>query len=317
MATIINQQGITEEQWLENRRKGLGGSDAGAVLGFNKYTSPYKLFLEKTGVYKEEFDSEAAYFGHVLEDVVRKEFEKRTGKKVITNDNLYVHDEYSFMQANLDGEIEGENAGFEAKTASEYLKDEWVGDEIPASYLCQLHHYMAVMNYDRMYIAYLIGGNKFGWKVVNKDPEFEKILIEREKWFWEECVLKNEPPEVDGSDATSSLFNSMYPEDDGTEIMLGKDLETVIDALEQVKKDIKELDVLKKKYENEIKKVMEKAKKGHTQKHLVVYSSYETNRIDSKKLKEEKPELFEEYSKKSVTRKMTIKKLEETKNGNN
>lgn len=308
---IINQKGISEEQWKENRRKGLGGSDAGAVLGFNKYTSPYKLFLEKTGIYKEEFDSEAAYFGNVLEDVVRKEFEKRTGKKVITNDNLYIHDDYPFMQANLDGEIEGECAGFEAKTASEYLKDEWVGDEIPASYLCQLHHYMFVMNFDRMYIAYLIGGNKFGWKVVEKSPEFEKILVERESIFWNEHVLKNNPPPIDGSDATSDVLKDMYPGDNGTEIILGKEEELIIDALEVIKKEIKELEIQKKTYENQLKKVMEKAKKGHTQKHIVVYSTIEVTRIDSERIKVEQPKLFKEYSNKKKERRMTIRKNKE------
>lgn len=306
---IIKQDGLSHEEWLENRRKGLGGSDAGAVLGFNKYTSPYKLFLEKTGLYKSETDSEAAYFGTLLEDVIRQEFSKRTGKTVVATNDLYVHDDYPFMQANIDGLIPEENAILECKTVSEYLKDEWVDDEVPASYLCQVHHYMAVTGAERAYFAALIGGNKFVWKVINKDPEFEKILIEREYDFWNNHVLTGIPPEMDGSDASALVLKDMYPEDDGTEKMLTKDEELVIDALEAIKEEIKKLEVQKKKYENVIKKSLEFSKIGHTQRHKVVYSSYETTRLDSKRLKQEHPELYDEYSNTTVARKMTIKNI--------
>ena len=33
----------THEEWLDNRLKGIGGSDAGSVLGMNKYKSVYAL----------------------------------------------------------------------------------------------------------------------------------------------------------------------------------------------------------------------------------------------------------------------------------
>lgn len=308
---IIKQDNITHEEWLENRKKGLGGSDAGAVLGFNKYTSPFKLFLEKTGEYKEELDSEAAYFGNVLEEVVRQEFIKRTGKNVVKTNDLYVHDEYQFMQANVDGWLPEENAILECKTVSEYLKSEWDGEEVPASYLCQVHHYMAVTGAERAYFAALIGGNKFVWKVIEKNLEFERMLIEQEKWFWEECVLKGNPPPMDGQDSTVSLMSDMYPEDDGSEIMMSKEEELIIDALEVIKEEIKNLDQQKKKYENILKNTLKNSKIGHTQRHKVVYSTYNQKRIDSTRLKEEQPELFEEYSKESTVRKMNIKKLEE------
>ena len=30
-------------QWLEERRKGIGGSDAAAIIGLNNYVTPYML----------------------------------------------------------------------------------------------------------------------------------------------------------------------------------------------------------------------------------------------------------------------------------
>ena len=34
--------------WLDMRKQGIGGSDAGAIMGLNAYKSPYELWLEKT-----------------------------------------------------------------------------------------------------------------------------------------------------------------------------------------------------------------------------------------------------------------------------
>lgn len=73
---------MSHQEWLEDRKKGIGGSDVGTILGLNKWKSPYQLWLEKTGqVVLEESGSEPAYWGNVLEEVVAKEFQERTGKK--------------------------------------------------------------------------------------------------------------------------------------------------------------------------------------------------------------------------------------------
>lgn len=65
------------------------------------------------------------------------------------------------MLANVDRLIIGKKEGMECKTASEYLKNDWEEEEIPAQYLIQCQHYMAVTGYEAWWIAVLIGGNKF------------------------------------------------------------------------------------------------------------------------------------------------------------
>ena len=37
------------DAWLDMRKKGIGGSDAGAIMGYNPWTSPFALWMEKTG----------------------------------------------------------------------------------------------------------------------------------------------------------------------------------------------------------------------------------------------------------------------------
>lgn len=306
----ITTADMSRDEWLDARRAGIGGSDVGAIMGFNQYKSAYQVFLEKTGQYHEEVDNEAVYFGNALEDFVAQEFAKRTGKKVRRLNKMLVHPEHDFMLANLDRVVVGERAVLECKTASEYVKEAWEGEEIPASYLCQVHHYLAVTGFEKAYIAVLVGGNKFIWKEIERDEEFIQILIDREKDFWENHVLKDEAPPVDGSDATNDLIKKMYPQDDGTAIMLTKDDDVLLDAIDSISSEIKALEQQKKEYENQLKLKLENATEGHSQRHKVTFKTVVSNRVDSKRLKVDAPDIYDKFIKPSSSRRLTIKKLE-------
>src|SRR5690606_30636257 len=249
---------MSREEWLKARKKGIGGSDAAAIAGLNKWKSPIGVYLDKIGLAPDEdMAGEAAYWGNVMEDIVAQEFSKRTGLKVRRRNAILKHPEHEWMLANVDRLIVGKREGLECKTASEYLKDLWEGEEIPASYLLQCQHYMAVTGYEAWHIAVLIGGNKFVYKKVERDEELIQYLIDIEKNFWEEHVLKENPPEIDGSDASVDLIKALYPESEpNTEIMLPSETNTYLEALEQVNADLKELETQKKEYENKIKALM-------------------------------------------------------------
>ena len=72
----ISTRGMSREEWLEERRKSLGGSDMGAVLGLNRYRSPYTVWAEKTGRIGETPDNEAMRVGRDLEQYVASRFEE-------------------------------------------------------------------------------------------------------------------------------------------------------------------------------------------------------------------------------------------------
>ena len=61
----ISTRGMSREEWLEERKKSLGGSDMGAVLGLNRYRSPYTVWAEKTGRIGEEPENEAMLFAGI------------------------------------------------------------------------------------------------------------------------------------------------------------------------------------------------------------------------------------------------------------
>ena len=80
---LTSTEHLTHEEWLAWRNKGIGGSDASVVCGINKYKSPVELWLEKTDQIEHSEAGEAAYWGTVMEPIIRSEFEKRTGLRLI------------------------------------------------------------------------------------------------------------------------------------------------------------------------------------------------------------------------------------------
>ena len=135
---------MTDTEWLTLRKTGIGGSDAGAVCGLNPYSSPVKVFYDKTDSEIKELDSEAVRQGHDLEDYVAQRFMQATGLKVRRSNYMYRSTEYPFMIADVDRLVDGEDAGLECKTASAYNADKWKDSEIPLHYVMQCYHYMAV-----------------------------------------------------------------------------------------------------------------------------------------------------------------------------
>ena len=104
MRKIVSTENLSYEEWLQLRKTGIGGSDAAVILGISPFKSTWELWNEKVKELQTlPEETEAAYWGKLLEPVVREEFTARTGLRVYIEPYLLQHNQYSFMQANLDG----------------------------------------------------------------------------------------------------------------------------------------------------------------------------------------------------------------------
>ncbi len=194
---LSSTEDITQEEWLKLRSQGIGGSDAAAVCGLSRWKSPTELWLEKTEQAKPKEPGEAAYWGKRLEPIIREEFSLRTGINVKAKKAILQHPFSPFMLANIDGIVTDPDYGeglFEAKTTGLYFKKEWTNG-IPGEYMLQVQHYLAVTGYTFCYVAVLIGGNQFKWKLIYRNDEVISFLIELESRFWE-SVLSMSPPKL-------------------------------------------------------------------------------------------------------------------------
>lgn len=295
-------------EWLKERQRGIGGSDVGAILGVNKWKTPFQVYLEKTEEITEVNEqSEAAYWGTELEDMVAREFAKRTGKKVRRDTKHFISKDYPFMVANIDRRVVGENAILECKTVNQFGAKEWEGEDIPASYLLQVQHYLYVTGAEKGYIAALIGGQRFVWKEVPKDEELISMIIEAEKDFWHK-VQNGIPPTLDGSSAAEKYLNERYKtEEPGYSVDLTSEYETMIDEYMDLKERHKELGEEVKAIENNIKLALKDAEIGHVKGYEVSWRTVTTNRADTKVLKAKYPEIYKEVCKTSYSRRFGIK----------
>ncbi|MED4820197.1 YqaJ viral recombinase family protein [Bacillus atrophaeus] len=304
---------MSRDEWLLERRKGIGGSDASVILGLNKWKTAFELWLDKTGqVPISESASEAAYFGSILEDIVAKEFEVRSGKKVRRKKAMLKHPEHDFILANVDRMIVGEKAILECKTTSAYNLKEWEDDEIPADYIVQVQHYLGVLGpeYKKAYFAVLIGGNKFVWKEIERDDELIKMIFAAEVEFWNDKVLGENAPALDGSSAAEEYLKKRYVETESNKVI---DLTAVnrerIQQYLQLKDHIAELQVQAKELENQIKAEMKEAEYGFIGNYKTSWKPVVSNRIDTKKLKEHFPDVYEKVAKEINYRRFGIQEV--------
>lgn len=308
MKIVVKTADLSREEWLKYRTKGIGGSDVSIIAGINPFKSVHQLWLEKTGqVEPEQTDSDYAHFGSLLEPIVRREFTARTGIKVRQKHMLLQSEEYPFMFADLDGVIneDGEMAVFEAKTASAYKQEVWE-DGVPAPYILQVQHYMAVTGAKRTYIAALVGGNHFFYHVVERDEEMIGKIIAMEKYFWETHVLGGVEPVPDGSDATTNYFNNRFSHSNGMTIELPEEALYVCMEYDRLSEELKKVEAAKNAAANQLKSYLKEAEAGTVGDRTVTWKEISKSTVDAKRLKTEKPEIYNSFLKDSSYRRLSV-----------
>ena len=285
---------MTHQQWLDERKKGIGGSDAGTILGVNKYKNPVALWLEKTGQAEPEPVGEPAEWGNILEPVIANRFELLTGIKIQTCDALLQHPQFSFMLANVDRLIAGERRGLECKNVSLRKAQEWDDDEIPDTYYAQCQHYMAVTGYEGWYIAALINGNHFIHKYIPRNDEFILALIDAEQKFWHCCQNKVMPD----CELNADVLKMLYPTTNGVSAVLPDDIAGLVEKYEGAKTVSKDADKRVERIQVAICAWLgekERAKSQDGQKEVVWSQVNPKPKFNEKKFAEDHPKLFESY----------------------
>lgn len=301
----------TRGEWLKIRMQGIGGSDVGAILGFHPFKTKYQLWLEKTGqIEAPDLSGKVAIqIGNELEDLVAKMFSQETGLRVKKDNKTYFHQEYPFLLANIDRKIVGQKALLECKTTSQFNAKEWQGDEVPASYLLQVQHYLNVLDYDTAYIAVIIGNSQFVWKEIKRDDNLIDHMTERLVSFWKENVLGGKMPEIDGSIATKEAIEVLYSGEfeakaplDSLHIRMVENYLEIKKREQQIRKEKIELENNLKVYigQNDVNQV-------YSDQFNVSWKEYTRTMVDTKALKEKYPEIHQELTKQTTYKKFEVK----------
>ena len=303
----ISLKGVSHEQWLKLRKTGIGGSDAGAVCGLNPYSSAMKVFQDKISETVEEADNEAMRIGHDLEDYVAKRFTEATGLKVRKSNFMYRSKEHPYMLADVDRLIVGEDAGLECKTASAYSADKWANGNIPLHYVMQCYHYMAVTGKRTWYLAAVILGKEFVYHKLEWDDELIERLIAVEGEFWKEHVVKRVIPTPDGSRACDEVIESYFPKAKKKDAITLVGFDEKLKRREEILGFISELQEEQKQIEQEVKMFMQEHELAGSDCYQVSWKNIDSTKLDTKRIKAEQPQIYEEYGKVSHYRRFEVK----------
>lgn len=305
--TVLSTLDMDYTEWLKIRKTGIGGSDAGAVCGLNPYRSPMAVYQDKVSEEIEYEDNESMRQGRDLEEYVARRFTEETGLKVRRSNKMYRSSIYPFMLADVDRLIVGEDAGLECKTASAYSADQWKDGAIPAHYLIQCYHYMAVSGKRTWYIAVLIMGKEFQHRKIVWDDDLIRDLTTIEEKFWNDHVVPRIMPDPDGSRACDEVLNQYFGRSRcGTEIPL-VGFDEKLKRREELIQLSRHLEEEQKRIEQEIKMALGANERGFSSNYRVSWTSVDTARLDTKKIKEEVPDLYKKYLKVSTTRRFEVK----------
>lgn len=192
------------EVWLRERQTGIGGSDAGVILGVNPFKTLIELWEEKTAETYTKIEITAPMRrGLVLEPVAADLYVERTGRQ-IRRQPLRRHPEHDFMIGNVDRQILAVNAVastgiLEIKCPSLRVMTNVKARGLSDYMTVQLMHYLAVYGYGWGSFCLF---NAENWDVIyfdlEADQEFISNLIEYEGDFWTNHVLANRaPPELE------------------------------------------------------------------------------------------------------------------------
>ena len=295
---------MPREQWLELRKKGIGGSDAAAIVGLDRYRSPFDVYADKLGLRPEIPDNEAMRQGRDLEQYVSERFMEATGKKVRRRNAILQHPEHHWMLANIDRWVVGENAGLECKTTSILNSTKFSQGEFQPNYYVQCVHYMAVTGAERWYLAVLVLNKSFHVFTIERDEAEIQALIEAEKDFWENHVLKQIPPTPDGSESTSELLKQMFPEAREREEVALYGYEEKIQQYLELDTRVKELTQERDAIKQELQLALADAEIGRAQGYIVEWKNQTRQTLDTQRLKKEQMEIYEKYLKPAQTVRM-------------
>ena len=173
------------------------------------WATPYQVWLEKTGRADREPDPaslERMRWGTLLEPVLLREWDDRNPAYILTGGaGLYADTEYPWMLATVDGLAftpDQTLAGVvEAKTGSHRAVAQWADEETPVYYVTQVQWYMRILGAPRAFVCALLDTNTYVERVIERDEDLIRNLIDVAAEFWS-YVEHDEPPPVDGSETT-------------------------------------------------------------------------------------------------------------------
>lgn len=202
-------EGMSNEDWLRFRKRGIGASEVGAIMGLSQYKSNVELFYEKIGQgLGYTVENIRMYFGKEYENPIARMWEFWGGNEasLIENTRLnrkvrrmqrvkaYIQNpKYPHLFVSLDRRInkhidpetgkERGNGALEIKTLSEWESKKWEAG-VPPSHVVQVQTQLLVTGWDYGELAIQTDFGSFMVYPFEKHTGVCKEIVKQTTEFW-------------------------------------------------------------------------------------------------------------------------------------
>lgn len=174
------------EQWLIERRKGIGASDAPTVCGIRTRPTRLELYLTKRGELEPDPPNEAMKWGLRLEPLIAEAYTERTGNLISSTQVCVKHAKYPWMMATLDAvTVDSKIVEFKAvgSWAGRSLDRDGDPESLPEPWIVQCQHQMCVAGAERMQLAAFVDMSLRVYDLRRNEDMISDILVMEEE-FW-------------------------------------------------------------------------------------------------------------------------------------
>lgn len=290
------------ETFLLNRKLGIGGSDIAPIMGVSPWSTPLDVYRDKMNpvvIYEEE--SEDLKRGARVEKYILQEYSEVNNCSLETNLAPVIDPKYPFMRGNVDARVVGENVIVEAKSTKCPLT-RWE-DGVPEYYRTQVAYYAMLTNAERVDIPVLFSNWKYACFTYWRDLEYEARIREAVIGFWHNHILAGIPP----APSNPAELKEAYPRlESAKTIKADNGIREKINIWQETLLKRKELEKREEKLKIEIQNYMGDASVLDAGFCRVALRERTISRLDTGALKEEMPELYNEYLNDSTCRFLQI-----------
>lgn len=296
--TLVRTPDGDREAWLDQRRKGVGGSDVASIMGLSPYRGAYEVWAEKSGLIEapDISDKPAVVWGNILEPIVGEHYAENHPDREVRRLNAVCQSiERPWAQASLDYEVKDPELGWgvlEIKTAGQRSEGKW-DDGVPLFYQTQVVHYLSVTGRPFADVAVLIGGQDYREYRIMRDEDDIHAVESAVDEFWRR-VQTGEAPQVDGTPGEAEAIFKRHPKS-GDEMVetegIPRELADYIFYKEVLDKAKKNVD----KAGDALKEIIGDNKGLYSDDYIVTWPRGERKKFDSKRFMADHPDLYERY----------------------
>ena len=293
----------------DSRNLGIGTSDASTVMG-EGFRSRIQLWEEKTGrTEKTDFFSEKAFWGTELEETILRNIPKLMqvrgfefdNHKILKDGKTYWNKELQinnnpFIYGHLDGRIGLEVA--EIKFQSGFSYKDWEKFYVPKYYYWQGICALAVVPNAPSWRIYSLCNGEIVWRTLHREEVQDDIdsFLSKAEEFWRKNVLEGVMPDPE----TEEDLIRAYEEENLKTVVMKPHIEAKLDEAERLKNQAELTLNRSKKLKFQAKLALGDADEVIDEDGTVLYTyRYVKPKVtlDSKKVKELYPDVYEECTK--------------------